>query len=51
MKHYKEKIISFAISATLVMGMSAVSVSAETRDEYEYTVENLPKAEIEELLG
>lgn len=40
MKHYKEKIISFAISATLVMGMSAVSVSAETRDEYEYTVEN-----------
>lgn len=40
MKHYKEKIISFAISATLVMGMSAVSVSAETKNEYEYTVEN-----------
>lgn len=28
------------MTATLIAGMSAISVSAETRDEYEYTVEN-----------
>ena len=32
--------IAIIMTATLIAGMSAISVSAETRDEYEYTVEN-----------